>query len=224
MHIKSFFIVILVEIEKGNVWGRVIMRSFTFIPLLCLAATSSVAQEFSGRVDNLVAPELIDEIKGWANAPIVKLAVDAQNQRNGLLTQDEIDELDKAWREETQAEDKPLISATIASPLSNYLLKRQAASVGLYKEIFVMDANGLNVGQSSITTDYWQGDEVKFQKTFPVGPTEIFIDKPEFDDGLKIWTSQVSMTLADKESGEAFGAITVEINLTELSRRRAPAF
>ncbi|WP_076605301.1 MULTISPECIES: hypothetical protein [Filomicrobium] len=200
------------------------MRNFAFIPLMCLAASSSLAQEFPGRVESLITPDVIEEIKGWSSQPIVKLAVEAQNQRHGVLTQDEIDELDKTWREEAQADDKPLISATIASPLSNYLLKRQAASVGLYKEIFIMDVNGLNVGQSSITTDYWQGDEAKFQKTFAIGPTEIFIDKPEFDDGLKIWTSQVSMTLADKDSGDAFGAITVEINLTELSRRRTPAF
>ncbi len=37
-------------------------------------------------------------------------------------------------------------------------------------EVFVMDARGLNVAASDVTSDYWQGDEEKFSETFPKGP------------------------------------------------------
>jgi hypothetical protein len=43
-------------------------------------------------------------------------------------------------------------------------------------EMFVMDAKGLNVGQSDVTSDYWQGDEAKWQKTYGAGPGVVFVD------------------------------------------------
>ena len=72
-------------------------------------------------------------------------------------------------------------------------------------------------GQSAITGDYWQGDEGKFQKTYPVGADAVFIDEAEFHDGTGTWRAQLNMTIA--KNGKAIGAITVEINLTELQRR-----
>lgn len=199
------------------------IKKFSYIPLLCLTASAVFAQETPAEMKSLITAEVIEEIKGWAKSDVVRLSVDAQNQQRGRLSEAEIEALDKQWCDERDGESKPLIAATISSPLSSFLLRRQARSAGLYTEIFVVDANGLNVGQSSITDDYWQGDEAKFQKTFSVGPGAIFIDEPEYDRALNIWKSQVSMTLTDQSESEAIGAMTVEINLTELSRRRAPA-
>jgi hypothetical protein len=204
--------------------GGPMIRKFAYVPLLCLAASSVFAQEAPGDVQGLVTTEIIEEIKEWAKAPVVRFSVEAQNHRRGSLSEDAIAALDKQWSDEKEAQDKPLIAASLSNPLSNFLVKRQALSTGLYTEIIVVDSNGLNVGQSTITQDYWQGDEDKFQKTFAVGPTGLFIDKPEYDEALKIWTSQVSMTLTDEAESEAIGALTVQINLTELSRRRAPVF
>lgn len=200
------------------------IRTFVYIPLLCLTASSVFAQETPEDMQGLVTTEIIEEIKEWAKAPVVRFSVESQNHRRGSLSEAAIEALDKQWRDEKEAQDKPLMAASVSNPLSNYLLKRQAQSIGLYTAIIAMDANGLNAGQSTITDDYWQGDEDKFQKTFAVGQTGLFIDKPEYDEALKIWTSQVSMTLTDEAGSEAIGALTVQINLTELSRRRAPVF
>ena len=105
----------------------------------------------------------------------------------------------------------------LSSPLSNYFIAIQARSFGLYTEIFVMDAKGLNAGQSAITSDYWQGDEAKWQKTFPVGAEAVFIDKPEIG---ATGTENVQVNLAIAEGKSVVGAITVEVNLTELKRRQ----
>ena len=130
----------------------------------------------------------------------------------------QIDALDNQWKAEREAADKPLIAATLSSPLSVYLARIQGKSLGLYAEIFVMDQNGLNVGQSSVTSDFWQGDEDKFQKTFDVADDAMFVDAAEWDDEAKIWRNQVSFTLLDA-SKKKIGAVTMEINLTELERR-----
>ncbi|WP_245164937.1 hypothetical protein [Stappia sp. 28M-7] len=170
----------------------------------------------------LVDDAFIAQTREWLANPIVALSINAQNELRGNLSQAEIDALDQQWVAERESNDKPLISATLSAPLSIYLLRVQAKTLGLYTEIFVMDANGLNVGQSSITGDYWQGDEAKFQKTFPNGANAVFLDEPEWDGDRKIWVAQLNLTIAD-ETSKPIGAATVELNLTELARRAAPA-
>lgn len=167
----------------------------------------------------LISESLVGELRGLVKHEIVQITVKAQNERLGNLQQASIDDLDKQWRAERKADDKPLISATLSNPLSVYLLRLQARSSGLYSEIFIMDEKGLNVGQSSITSDYWQGDEAKFKQTFKVGPDALFIDAPEWHEGTRTWRSQVNMTITDAGSGESIGAAVFEINLTELKRR-----
>jgi hypothetical protein len=169
-------------------------------------------------IAKLVSPELIKQIQEFVSVEIVTVSVEAQNARLTDLSQDKIDELDNQWKAEREAADKPLIAATLSSPLSVYLARIQGKSLGLYPEIFVMDKNGLNVGQSSITSDFWQGDEAKFQKTYDVSEDAIFIDEAEWDDDMKIWRNQVSLTLVDSAK-KKIGAVTVELNLTELERR-----
>ena len=147
------------------------------------------------------------------------MSIEAQNERFSKLTQSAIDALDEQWKQERETADKPLIAATLSNPLSVYLNRIQGRALGLYVEVFVMDHNGLNVGQSSITSDFWQGDEAKFQKTFPVGKDTIFIDEPEWDDEAKIWRVQVNFSIAKEGADKPIGGATVELNLTELERR-----
>jgi hypothetical protein len=180
---------------------------------------SVLAADTAPDASALITPTVVAEVRSWLANPIVALSVNAQNDLRGQLAQSEIDALDTQWRSEREADDKPLIAATLSAPLSIYLLRIQAKSVGLYPEIFIMDANGLNVGQSSITGDYWQGDEAKFQKTFPNGADAVFIDEPEWDEDTKIWRAQMNMSIADPENGKTIGAATIEFNLTELQRR-----
>ena len=134
------------------------------------------------------------------------------------LSQDQIDALDKQWRAEREMDDQPLITSVLANPLSSYLTRIQARSLGVLSEIFVMDQNGLNAGQSSITSDYWQGDEAKFQKTYGAGAGAVFLDEPELNEDTKSWRSQLNFTVHDAD-GAPIGHATVEVNLTELARR-----
>ncbi len=165
--------------------------------------------------------DLVDEIRAFLDNDVVRLMVDAHNRYHAGIDAAGIERLDQQWRAETEAKQQPLIAPTLASPLSTYLTQVQAFSLGLFTEIFVVDRFGLNVGQSAITTDFYQGDEAKWQKTVPVGPDAVFIDEPEFHEPTRTWRAQVNLSIADAARTAARGAATVEINLTELARRRA---
>ncbi|WP_420407088.1 hypothetical protein [Hoeflea sp.] len=193
------------------------LKSTLAAGLFVLAGSPAFAESPKPDINALITPSVMAEMRQWMETDIVRISVKAQNDRLKKLPQAEIDALDEQWVAERESDDKPLIAATLSNPLSVYLARLQGRSLGMYAEIFVMDQNGLNVGQSSITSDFWQGDEGKFQKTYGVGPDAVFIDEAEWDDGAKIWRGQVNFTLT--ENGESIGAVTMEVNLTELERR-----
>ncbi|MEQ8394554.1 hypothetical protein [Thalassobaculum sp.] len=188
-----------------------------FISGVLFSSGGSFAQAPS---KDLAGAELLNAIRQWSSTPVVRLTLAELNTRQANLDQASIDAVDKQWRDERKSNDQPLITAVLSSPLSGYLLRIQAGSAGLFTEIFVMTAKGLNAGQSSVTSDYWQADEAKFQKTFDVGPDAVFVDEPEFHEGTATWRCQVNLTLTD-DDGAKIGALTAEVNLTELQRRAA---
>ena len=167
----------------------------------------------------LIDQKVIGDIRQWLANPVVAMSIESQNKRRANMTQKQIDDADQEWVREREAEDQPLVAAVLTNPLSSYLTQIQARSGGLYSEIFVMDDKGLNVGQSSITSDFWQGDENKFQNTYPKGPDAVFIDQAEYNKDSDNWRAQVSMTMTGQD-GAKIGAVTVEVNLTELARRK----
>jgi len=167
----------------------------------------------------LIRQTLVDEVRQWSGSPVVLMTLEASNARYAGLEQAGIDALDKQWVAEREIEDQPLITAVLSSPLSNYLTRIQADSQGLFTAIFVMDGSGLNAGQSAITSDFWQGDEAKFQNTFQVGPDAIFVDDIEINEDTGAEIAQLNMSIA--QDGKVVGAVTVDVNVTELRRRYA---
>lgn len=147
---------------------------------------------------------------------VVVDAINAQNAKFAGLKQADIDALDQKWRAEVEAADKPMIDEALASPLSKFLVEQREKSEGVITELFVTDDKGLNVGQSDPTSDYWQGDEAKWQKSFQVGPGAIFVDDVEKDESTQQMQTQVSATIVDPKTGAAIGAITIGINVDGL--------
>lgn len=187
------------------------------------APTETASKPVAPDPTKLITPEVVAAVKKLLAQPVTVISIGASNDAHSKIDQAGIDTLDNEWKAEAKSEKQPLIAEMLSSPLSNYLLYLQARSAGLYTEMFVMDDKGLNVGQSSVTSDYWQGDEGKFQKTFQVGPDAVFIDEAEFNDDDKTWRAQLNFTLVDPQSGKPIGAAAIEMNLTELERRQAPS-
>ncbi len=187
--------------------------------MFVLPHVANAKAELPGDPNALITDEVINNIREWLANPVVSLSITSQNKLRQNITQDEIDAADAQWRAEREAEDQPLVAAILTNPLSSYLTQVQARSGGMYAEIFVMDSVGLNVGQSSITSDFWQGDEAKFQNTFPNGPDAVFVDEAEYNENSDVWLAQLNMTMSDADR-QPIGAVTIEVNLNELARRR----
>ncbi|NYZ11113.1 hypothetical protein HL658_01010 [Azospirillum sp. RWY-5-1] len=164
---------------------------------------------------------LLPEMRRMLEKPVAIIAIRAQNERHATIDQATIDRLDKQWRAETKSGDQPLIAQLMGSPFSAYLVRIKAESQGLFSEVFVTDNVGLNVGQSSLTTDYWQGDEAKYQKTFLIGPDAVNVSKVEIDGKTGSRRQQIDFTILDPDTRKPIGAATMEVDLDELARRTA---
>ena len=155
-------------------------------------------------------------IRAWIEDPVIIEALKSQNVLHAHLTQAAIDDLDATWRTEFASDIHPLIDTLVGNPLSMLLKDKQVASGGVITEIFVIDAKGLSVGESEISSDYWQGDELKWQKTYLAGASALFVDAAEKDESTQMLQSQASLTISDPNTGQPIGAITIGINLDAL--------
>ncbi|MBP0618218.1 hypothetical protein [Jiella mangrovi] len=166
-----------------------------------------------------VAPinELVNsKLKAALNDPTIIAAIKAQNEANQNLSQSDVDNLDQKWRSEVGAGGGEMVDGALNSPASDYLKKVRDEAGGLITEVFVMDSHGLNVAQSDPTSDYWQGDEAKWQKTYGTGGETVFVDEIEQDESTQMLQSQASFTIVDPETSQPIGAATVGINLDML--------
>ena len=154
-------------------------------------------------------------VRPWATDPVIIAAVKAQNARSAKLDRASIESLDQTWRAELGSDAHPMMDEVLSNPLSAFLHRMQDASDGSITEIFVMDASGLNVGQSDITSDYWQGDEAKFIEGWRARDGRVFVDIAEKDESTQMVQSQASFAIVD-EAGTPIGVITVGINLDQL--------
>ena len=129
----------------------------------------------------------------------------------GLITLNQIKEQDKQWKA------IPGITASMQammdSPCGKHLRDIQQ-SAPYYAEIFVMDNQGGNVCMTGKTSDYWQGDEAKFKKSFAGGAGAVFVDEVEFDDSTQAYLVQVSVPI--KDGDKVIGAITFGIDVDKI--------
>lgn len=192
-----------------------ITKTLKFALAVSLVAFTGVQASASGEHIPAVTEYVNATVKPWLSDPTVIAAVKAQNEKNASLSQGDIDTLDKQWRAGIDGGDTAIIEGVLGNKLSEFLREKQQEAGGTITELFVMDDKGLNVGQSDPTSDYWQGDEAKFQKSYGAGAGAIFVDEIEKDESTQMLQSQASLTVVD-ESGKAIGAITIGVNLNDL--------
>ena len=139
--------------------------------------------------------------------PLVIAAVKAENAKGKTLA--EIKALDEKWIAERGLADymSKLINSDLGRHLSNILY-----STEYIMEIFVMDNQGANVAMTGKTSDYWQGDEKKFQNSFNEGKGAVFIDEPDFDLSCQAFVVSVPVM----EGGKAIGAITFSVDVDRI--------
>ena len=186
------------------------MKRLIFTALLA-GSTCAIA---AGSHESALRDLAEKEIKGLVSDATIVAAIKAQNEAHASLTESKILELDKQWRAETSESARPLIDSKLGTDASKHLSGVKESKQGLFTEIFVMDNKGLNVALSDVTSDYWQGDEAKWKKTYMAGPNSLHISDVELDESTQTYQAQVSVPIV--ENGKVIGAATFGVNVDEL--------
>jgi hypothetical protein len=182
-------------------------RSIAVAAAILFIANATFAQAPKSALSPSEATALqkaVTVLEGWGHDPALIREVTAQNAHR--MTMAEITAIDKAWMAGGEAD-------RVAKLLSNACATRLKSLVSTnpaFNESFVMDDQGANVCMSDRTSDFWQGDEAKWQKSFNGGKGATFVDQPKYDVSAKAILVQVSVPVMS--NGAAIGAITVGIN------------
>lgn len=170
--------------------------------LLSLLLSASAFAQSAGDIQKMLDAEAA-KLRAWGSDPAIVAAVKAQNAKRVPLAQ--IKALDEQWITGGAA---ALVKQVTEGPCAARL--RELAA-GAYGETFVMDDQGALVCATAKTSDYWQGDEAKWQRAFEGGKGALFIDRPKHDESAEERLAQISVPVLD--GGKAIGAITVGVAL-----------
>ncbi len=185
------------------------MKTILLASAVLLGCTFAVHAQSAGTVQKLLTDEAA-RLQAWGSDPAIVAAVKAQNAKRATPAQ--VKSLDEQWSAGKAAS---LVKQVTTGPCADHLRKLVAGNAG-YGETFLMDNQGALVCATAKTTDYWQGDEAKWQRAFSDGKGEVFIDRPKFDDSSSQRLAQISVPVLD--NGAAIGAITIGISVDKLQK------
>ena len=179
------------------------MKSLALLLFSLVLSVPALAQSAQAMQKTLDAEAA--KLRAWGSDSEIVAAVKAQNAKHVALKT--IQSLDAQW---IAGKAPALVEQTITGPCSDHLRHLGNANAA-YGEMFVMDDQGALVCASEKTSDYWQGDEAKWQRAFNEGKGDVFIDRPRFDDSASRNLAQISVPVMD--NGRAIGVITVGLSL-----------
>jgi hypothetical protein len=161
---------------------------------------------------NCLAETAIQKVTKYGETVLTQLAADpgivkavvVENAKGKSL--DDIKKLDKKWQ---ASEGIPsYIKERMESPMGRHLAGIRDTQY-FFKEIFLMDNQGSIIALSDKTSDYWQGDEAKFQRPFK--RNAVFVDDVSFDKSAKAFLAHVNVPVKDK--GVVVGVIAFGIDM-----------
>ncbi|MBX4215978.1 cache domain-containing protein [Candidatus Parcubacteria bacterium] len=207
------------------------MKTFivTFVVLVVLALGAS-AYFYLNKGDTAAAPNahevaLAPEVekvlvgktellKSVVVDPVIVAEVMASNEKNKQLSSADITELDNEWQ--ASKEITPFIRQFLENKTALALLAFKRVHPE-FKEIFVADAYGLNVGQTDKTSDYYQADEAWWQNSFAGGAGKVLHGKIEFDQSAQSEAISLYVPIMNT-AGKAIGVMKGVVDLAAIKK------
>lgn len=175
--------------------------------LAALLVSASLFAQSAGEVQKLLGAEA-EKLRALGRERAIVAAVQAQNAKKVPLAS--IKATDARWIAGGEAALAKQVTTGACADRLRALLTANPA----YDETFAMDDQGAVVCATARTSDYWQGDEAKWERAYAAGKGSVFIDRPKFDESAKARIAQISVPVMDGD--QAIGAITVGVVIEKL--------
>ena len=184
---------------------KMVVSGFSILLTLLVSVSISFAEAAPQVVTDLANTKLA----AYGTDTVLVDAVKAENAK--AKTMADIEAMDTKWKATAGVAD--YMQALMDSPAGKRLAEIRDSEPYLV-EIFLMDNQGGNVAMSDKTSDYWQGDEAKFKKSFNNGQGAVFVDDVEFDKSAQSYLCQVSVPVKDGDT--VIGAITFGVDVEKV--------
>lgn len=174
-----------------------------------IAGCSQQSFALSPQEQQLILQRFLPQAQALSRRQDVQQALLAAKQL--LWTEQQILQQDQQWIEEVELGIATLAKQMLLSPLSLQLQQFQQSSAGQIAEIILMDVQGRNVAISEITSDFWQGDEAKYQQVFGTKQS-YFLDEVQFDASTARFLTQLSIPVIAAD-GRQLGVLTLGLDV-----------
>jgi hypothetical protein len=195
------------------------MRPSVLVVLALLLASPAAAQqaveagmEHKPRVEAYAR----EFIKRFVDDPMLRSVVRESTKSHRKLDWGEARLLDRRWRNEL-ADRTPdgLVDTVTHNALSKWLQQQQdAAPGGAVTEILVIDGLGWNIGQTAVTADFFQGDELQWQDILPNSADAIAVSELEDNGHGQRSLAMVSLPIVDGEVN--LGVVTLGVDVSKI--------
>ncbi len=184
----------------------------------CMDPTFRIEPEEKRRLARIAEQTM----RPWTRSEVMIETLRSVNRERTAFDEDRIRQLDKQWRAHSDSGEHELIQAVAESELSAYLRRQQRQADGLFREIMATGRLGLNAGMSRTTTDYWQGDETKFRKTFNRPDQAPVIEDIRYDESTRRFLVHVSLPVRDPDTDELLGVVTAGVDIQKALTAATP--
>ena len=193
------------------------MRFLTMIFVIAFSITlkADVTSDVTKAVQ--ASDKASDKVKAFTIKSLIPLmtnkvfAEETKKQNAAKISLDKIKKIDKEWQ---AAEDFLPIQEKLTTNACAEEINKVIKANPAIKEAFVMDNQGAVVGENDLTSDYWQGDEAKWQNSYNGAKGGVDVGKVKFDKSANAQLQQISIPILD--GGKVIGAVTFGLDLSKL--------
>jgi hypothetical protein len=160
-------------------------------------------------------------LERWLQTPELVQWLAHYNQAREDLTEPQILALDQQWRSDYQKGNHPGLNALLSPKLMALLERWLANDTHDYiTEIIITGRRGMNVAAKPYSSDFWQGDEAKFQQGVVQTNGHWFFDKVLYDSSSQHFQAQISVPI--RANAEVVGVITLGVAIERIIQSVKP--
>lgn len=139
-----------------------------------------------------------------------------ENQNNLSISLADIKANDESWKKADEGSNT-LIRRVTQNDVAKYFQRRVENNPAI-DEVFLTDNQGANVAAYPPTSDYWQGDEDKWSRSYNNGDGVVYIGPLEYDESTKKTQVQISAPVVSQN--ETIGVLVLGVSVNYINQKQ----
>lgn len=175
----------------------------------CSSSGFYLSQYERDRIQALLRPWL----ERWLADPDLYRVLSEHNKQHKNLSPEQLLSRDLRWQQAFADGTQSEIFQWLDQSQSRTLGRWQSETEGVVGELILMGEQGLNAAVSFMTSDYWQGDEAKFEQVYGAQPGELVFSPVVYDESTRRFQVHVGVPLYDPDTEKSLGVLSLGVDV-----------